>query len=355
MITLHRTAAMMVFLFCLVVVPTWVDDAARAEDPQRETDPRRETPSKGEPKKERSDGQRGQGEPRGGKQDETRDDRGEDRGNGLRGEGEAPGRVPDSPSPPETLTPRSPQTLSPPSATPYIPVTPTYTEREVEIHCDDTWVCVVDETDEYIAWMLSRQTSIPWKHFVIGRDEGLSWQALMDRLEIESWEFFAALDEETPFDAKSTVLEDTRLRALAKAHLAGVDLRRFPCRFPVVLRGVGAQELPVRRHRGSPWPGDQRERRPVPLGLDSVDDDIAERIVDETGWCFHSLIEAREFLGSWSRVAREFYLSPFLFEASFGIELEVRWLESRRRVEYPTEDRIREVAMNEAWPELRRR
>jgi len=350
MITLHRMAAMTLVLCCLLVATGFLAPVARAGEPERETDPRREAPRKGEPKKDRSGGQRGGGDSRGDAQNETRDTRDEDRGGGLRGQGEPP----DRPPAPPLADPHGPKTTQPytvpPSGPTYIPTVPTYQEQEIEIYCDDAWVCVVDELDEYIAWMLSRQTSIPWKHFVAGRDEGLSWQALVDQLGVESWEIFAALDEEAPFDVKTTALQDARLRAMAKAHLAGVDLRRFDCGFPVLLRGVSAEE---RNPRRSPF--QTQHRRVAPPGLDSVDDDIAARIESETGWCFQSLIEARKFLGSWSRVAREFYLSPFLFEASFGLELDVRWLDSRRRVEYPNEDRIREVAIKDAWPELSRR
>jgi hypothetical protein len=248
------------------------------------------------------------------------------------------GRLPDPPD----SSDQSPGafTAPDPGFAPALPPTAVWYEEEILLDCEDTWVCAVDELDSYYAWMLVRQTSIPWQHFVARRADGMSWRATLEDLEIEPWEAYAAVAEDEPrSNEMNRALSDPVLRALAKAHLAGITLPKQRCELPIVLEGVSAAEASRRSHSRD-W---------VPL--DSIDREIAERIQDETGWCFDTLLDAREFLGTWARTAKTLYLSPFIFEASFGIDLSIRWLDSSKRAEYPLDAQIRQIVEDDDWPE----
>jgi len=156
-------------------------------------------------------------------------------------------------------------------------------------------------------------------------------------LAIRPWEIYAAFDQRGPTDRYPT---DTFVRDLAEDHLDDIVAPTFRCTFPVELHGVSAEEI------------DRRTGKAFAT-IDWVDREIAARIEEETGWCTDELIEARRFLGSWPRVARQLYLSPFLFEASFGISLRIQRLGTTERARYPLEEEIRHVVEADLWPENR--
>ena len=251
-----------------------------------------------------------------------------------------PRTSPDRPTPADP--PRAPSQLPPsmPLLPPSMGAMPHWVfEEYLELDCETTRVCLLEPLDDYVAWMLSAQTTIPWRYLVDARVDEPTWMQALDSLDIRIWELYAALGRDAPTNGSGAPLSDVEVRRLAKEHLSRIQAPSFSCRLPVELEGVSAYQL------------DQQNGTRTSL-IDGIDLEITERIADDTGWCSDDLIAARKFLGDWARTARELSISPFLFEVSFGIELEILHLRERV-VRYPTEEEIRYVAQNELWPELR--
>lgn len=249
-------------------------------------------------------------------------------------------RRPDTQTPPPPPADFSAQPA--PSWIPWIPPTVWQEEDRIELDCPDHRVCAVDPLDEYLAWRLAAQTTIPWRHFIDGRIAERTWWDLLVELEVSAEEVYAALGRDLPEDELDYLLADETLSERATEHLRGVRLPAFACTFPIPIEGW-------RRFGGSGRGDGSYGTRE----LDWTDEAIADRIEEETGWCRDELLLARSVLGSWSAAARRLYLSPFLFEASFGIPLETQVLGSTKRVRYPAEEEIRDVAEFDRWPELR--
>lgn len=244
------------------------------------------------------------------------------------------------PAPP--APPRAPSQLPP--ATPLLPpsfgASPNWlVEDFLVLDCRDARVCLLSPLDEYVAWMLAGQTTLPWRHLVDAKIDQRSWMEVLAYLDIALWELYAAFDLEMESASQDFPPTDAAVRGLAERHLNRIQPPTFHCRLPLELEGVSAYQLDLQN-------GTSRAL------IDGIDDEIAARISDETGWCVDDLIAARKFLGDWPRTARELSISPFLFEVSFGIQLDVLDLRTRV-VRYPTEEQIRYVARRELWPELR--
>jgi len=211
-------------------------------------------------------------------------------------------------------------------------------EEHLIFDCETVRICELEPLDAYAAWMIAAQTTFPWKVIVDARTRANSWAQALEALDIRPWEVLWAFDLST--DARHFPT-DTGMRELAKRHLGEIRPPAWNCRFPVELEGVSAEEIERRAGR-------------IPRALDWIDTGIAERIAEETGWCVDDLLEARRFLGSWPRVARQLYISPFLFEASFGIRLNIQALGLTLRARYPLEQEMRRVVEGELWPEVGR-
>ncbi len=229
----------------------------------------------------------------------------------------------------------------PPPPQLWLPNSVSAREELLELNCPQARVCELDAVEEHFAWLLAEQTTLPWKAVVDARREHEHWIDVFAALEIEPWEVYAALGRRLPPGDPRDALDDDRLAEIVAAELDGLELPHFRCELPVAIEGVSVEQRERFEHEG------QRRNR-----LDWVDEVIARRLEDETGWCADDLLRARSFLGSWPRVARIVYLSPMVFEASFGIELRVQVLGSKKRLRYPPEEWIRDVAENDRWPEL---
>ncbi len=215
-------------------------------------------------------------------------------------------------------------------------------EEEFLLDCPDALVCPLNVVDDYLAWMLVRETSIPYRGIALLRSEGRSWAEIIDELGIAVWEVYAALGVSLPAD--DDPMREDLLETAVGLSKAGIRLPVFRCEYPIEVNGV----------RDQPSFSSGSDLRSGDEGVDGVDEIIAGRIAEETGWCPDQLLEARSLLGSWSRVARHIYLSPFLFEASFGIDLTIDRVGGKRVLRYPPEKAIREVASRQAWPEQAR-
>ena len=245
--------------------------------------------------------------------------------------------------------PRStPRPSPPPVTTDDVPVMPRGSwipgewsgfEERIVLPCESVRVCALDPLDSYAAWMLSGQTTYPWRTIVDTQVETGAWPETFEALEIRPWEVYAAFDQEI---AGARFPSHEMVRRLAQVHLGPVVMPAFRCDYPVTLEGISAEQMD-RLAGGTSAP------------LDWVDEEIATRIVQETGWCRDDLLVARRFLGSWPRVARHLYLSPFLFESSFGIQLAIQNLGTTSRVRYPQEEEIRTIVEADLWPEERMR
>lgn len=335
-------------LLALLLLTTMATTAgAQDEDPRRERKPLREQREKQSPEKSKSEQER-RDEPRESDRDRRpiRDDR-SDRDEGAPGRGDRTDRdddTPDSTGPVQTPAWENPR-LVPDAPLTDLPGAGYYSDFSFEVavlDCPDAVVCWLEPLDDYYAWMLVGQTSIPYLNFALLRGDGLPWEEVLIELEIEPWEAYAAVGVEGPPADASRPLSDELLLDLAREHTVGISLPRFDCSFPVEIEGVAPED------RSPDGRFDERYR-------DFVAEEIAARISEETGWCRSDLMQARRLLGSWSRVAKRLYISPFLFEASFGIELQIDQVGSRRLVRYPSEVVIREVAETGAWPEVTRR
>jgi hypothetical protein len=210
-------------------------------------------------------------------------------------------------------------------------------EEHLFLDCESVRVCQLEPIEAYAAWMIAGQTTFPWKAIVDARIEEGSWAGAARALVIRPWEIYAAFDRRGSTDRYPT---DPFVRDLAEDHLDDIVAPTFRCTFPVELHGVSAEEI-------------DRRTDGALATVDWVDREIAARIEEETGWCADELVEARRFLGSWPRVARQLYLSPFLFEASFGISLRIQSLGTTERARYPLEEEIRHVVEADLWPENR--
>jgi hypothetical protein len=308
-----------------------------AQDP----DERKETPRRRAPQRERvsppvshaRDG--GRAENRSSRQDQPRSQDGreirDDRSTRNPPSGDQGGEQGDSTSPsvqPGASIPVAPPPLPPSSSWPVYGF-----EEEITLDCPDVWICPLDAVDDYLAWKLVWQTSIPYHHFAELRALDLSWAEVFDRLDVDFWEPYYALGE-TDVPDSLMMVDDASMRELVHQDTGGIRLPRFACEDPVVL---------------DEWSTGGSLRRHV---NDLTDEDIARRIAEETGWCVGSLMKAREVLGSWSRVARRLSISPLIFEASFGLELQLEWADGRRHIRYPQEEDVRYVAQSQLWPEL---
>ena len=251
----------------------------------------------------------------------TRDSSGAEQGRGSKGS-------PDPAILPGAGIPVAPPPLPPSSGWPVYGF-----EEEITLDCPEVWICPLDPADDYLAWKLVWQTSIPYRHFAELRGSGLSWAEVFEELDVEFWEPYYALGV-TELPDSLMVPTDAALESLVLEVTSSIRLPRFPCDDPVVL---------------DEWSTGGGLRRHV---NDLLDEDIAQRISEETGWCVGSLMKSRELLGSWSRVTRRLSISPLIFEASFGIELQLEWADGRRHIRYPHEEAIRYVAESQLWPEL---
>jgi hypothetical protein len=206
-------------------------------------------------------------------------------------------------------------------------------EPPIVLRCRDALVCPLNPRDDYLAWMLVRQTTIPYRGIAETLADVGSWEEAAKELSISDEEFYAALGQSPP--REDDPLKPRFIESAVEHHLAGVRLPRFACDYPVVLKVD-----PELQRRWDLHPTDE------------IDDIVADRIADETGWCHDELIRAREALGTWGRVARKLSISPFLFEASFGLELRIDRVGRDRVARYPRDADIRDVAERGAWPEL---
>lgn len=242
----------------------------------------------------------------------------------------APSRPPGAPSQLPPATPLLPPSMGAPPQWLF--------EERIVLDCDTTRVCLLEPLDDYVAWMLSARTTIPWRYLVDARVDAGSWMEAIEFLDIAVWELYVALGQDASTNGTAPPLSDTEVRELATWHLQRIQPPSLSCNLPVELEGVSAYQLDLQN-------GTQNSL------IDAIDEEIAARIADETGWCIEDLLAARKFLGDWARAARELSISPFLFEVSFGIQLDVLDLRTRI-VRYPTEEQIRYVARGELWPEL---
>lgn len=318
-------------LLSTLVAPDVAAQSEREREPRREEqqrlrekEGRRTPPSRDRVDRHHSDRDRDQDKPR---------TRGEDGRGGPGGSDDPDGDLPPLSKP----IPSSPAVPLPPAG--FGAGSLDLFEEYLLLDCEDTRVCLLAPLDDYVAWMLSGQTTIPWRILVDARIDTGSWVESMVELGIETWELYYAFDRDPPPSELAAYVSDDDVRDLAIEHLGGIEPPGYPCRLPVELEGISQREM-------------DRVNGTDHSYLDSVDDDIAARIEEETGWCRDDLREARRFLGSWARTARQLHVSPFLFEVSFGIRLDVLDLRGKRVVRYPTEGEIRYVAENELWPEV---
>jgi hypothetical protein len=215
--------------------------------------------------------------------------------------------------------------------------------EKLELDCDDALVCPLEPIDDFLAWKLVRQTSIPYRMIASARADGQSWAEALRALEVEPWEALAALgSEELVSDGP---LDDDLLQDAALGAASGVRLPSFGCELPVTIIGVRDPRLQSEDDFGFGANGQ----------IDYVAEAIADRISDETGWCRDELLEALGLLGSWTKVARDLYLSPYLFEASFGLDVVLETVGDEVLVRYPRDEDIHDIAERGAWPEAGRR
>jgi hypothetical protein len=71
--------------------------------------------------------------------------------------------------------------------------------------------------------------------------------------------------------------------------------------------------------------------------VDRFDEIVVSRLAEETLWCEDVLWLVYDHEGTWAGVARKLYLSPYLFEACFGVDL---YVDGAGFVRYPDDEEI---------------
>ena len=179
--------------------------------------------------------------------------------------------------------------------------------------CEEAMVCPLDRWDDYLAWQLVRTTGIPYWQFAYERLDGWSWYAILDRLEIEREEFHAALNVDWP---RRGLFSDEDVRMTVAQQVGRHVLPEFSCEIPIQVPAFAS----------------------IPYLADGVNEDIAELISQDTLWCVDTLLSLHGHLRDWGAVARVLYLSPYMFESIFGLDLVVH---PSGVVEYPHESDVR--------------
>ena len=96
--------------------------------------------------------------------------------------------------------------------------------------CGEAMVCPLDRWDDYLAWQLVRTTGIPYWQFAYERLDGWSWYAILDRLEIEREEFYAALNVDWP---RRGLFSDEDVRMTVAQQVGRHVLPEFSCEIPI--------------------------------------------------------------------------------------------------------------------------
>lgn len=179
--------------------------------------------------------------------------------------------------------------------------------------CSEALVCPLDREDDYIAWRLVLFAGVRYWEVAYERLDGWSWYAVLERLEIPRRDFYAALGIEGWSEA--VVFADAEVAREVRRQVGFHRLPAFRCGLPIELTGATRDAVTIDRFDGM----------------------VAHRIAEETLWCEEVLWQLFAQEGSWAGVARQLYLSPYLFEACFGVDL---WVDTFDFVRYPSDDEI---------------